>query len=147
MPFLEDGTHVDIVLNPLGGPSRMNVGQIFETHLGWAARGLGKQIGALLEDINSKAQGLDSGDATRVRDQLKSIYGKAYHAAIDAQSNEDLLELAANVTGGVPMATPVFDGAREADVSAMLELAGRDSSGQVEKDGGASGRDRGWPYV
>src|SRR3546814_5184522 len=114
-----------IVLNPLGVPSRMNVGQIFETHLGWAARGLGKQIGALLEDINSKAQGLDSGDATRVRDQLKSIYGKAYHAEIDAQSNEDLLELAANVKGGVPMATPVFDGAREEDVSEMLELAGR----------------------
>ena len=139
MPFLEDGTHADIVLNPLGVPSRMNVGQIFETHLGWAARGLGKQIGALLEDIHSKAQGLDKADAQRIRDQLKRVYGKAYHAEIDAQLEEDLLELAGNVTGGVPMATPVFDGAREADVSEMLQLAGLDTSGQVELYDGRTG--------
>src|SRR3546814_20719781 len=107
----------------------MNGGQIFETHLGWAARGLGKQIGALLEDINSKAQGLDSGDATRVRDQLKSIYGKAYHAEIDAQSNDDLLELAANGTGGGPRATPGFDGARRADAAETLELGGLEGTG------------------
>src|SRR3546814_11159700 len=94
MPFLEDGTHVDIVLNPLGVPSRMNVGQIFETHLGWAARGLGKQIGALLEDIHSKAQGLDKADAQSIRDELKKVYGKASHAEIDAKLEEDLLELA-----------------------------------------------------
>ncbi|MFP5395515.1 MAG: DNA-directed RNA polymerase subunit beta, partial [Alphaproteobacteria bacterium] len=126
MPFLDDGTHVDIVLNPLGVPSRMNVGQIFETHLGWAARGLGRQISAMLEDIHAKAQGLDKDDAKGLRDKLKAIYGQQYNAEIDGQSDDELMELATNLASGVPMATPVFDGAREADVSNMLELAGLD---------------------
>jgi DNA-directed RNA polymerase subunit beta len=139
MPFLDDGTHVDIVLNPLGVPSRMNVGQIFETHLGWAARGLGRQISAMLEDIHAKAQGLDKEDAKGLRDKLKAIYGQQYNAEIDGQSDDELMELATNLASGVPMATPVFDGAREADVSNMLELAGLDRSGQVELYDGRTG--------
>ena len=88
MPFLEDGTAADIVLNPLGVPSRMNVGQIFETHLGWAARGLGKQVGAMLDDIHAKGKGFDAADAKQVRTKLKDIYGKNYHAEIDARDEE-----------------------------------------------------------
>src|SRR3546814_14880211 len=99
----------------------MNVGQIFETHLGWAARGLGKQIGALLDDIHAKAQGLDGSDALRIRDELKRVYGKAYHVEIDAALEADLLELAGNVRGGVPLATPVVAGARGADGSVRSE--------------------------
>ena len=134
MPFLEDGTPVDIVLNPLGVPSRMNVGQIFETHLGWAARGLGQQIA---RDARRHARARQGPRPARtpkaVRAKLKDIYG-------DALSTRDRrprrrrrsIELAANLVGGVPMGTPVFDGAREADVSAMLDKAGLDTSGQVD---------------
>ncbi|MBV8970966.1 MAG: DNA-directed RNA polymerase subunit beta [Sphingomonadaceae bacterium] len=139
MPFLADGTPVDLVLNPLGVPSRMNVGQIFETHLGWAARGLGKQIGALLEDMHARGKDLASGDATAMRAKLKEIYGRQYDAEIAGMSDEALGELAQNLSLGVPMATPVFDGARESDVSGMLELAGLDASGQVELFDGRSG--------
>jgi len=139
MPFLADGTPADIVLNPLGVPSRMNVGQIFETHLGWAARGLGKQVAALLEDIHHKGQGLESGDVKKVRATLKDIYGKNYDADIDGRNDEQVIELASNLTNGVPMGTPVFDGAKEADVSAMLEKAGLDSSGQVDLYDGRTG--------
>ncbi|GAA4816006.1 DNA-directed RNA polymerase subunit beta [Sphingosinicella ginsenosidimutans] len=139
MPFLEDGTPADIVLNPLGVPSRMNVGQIFETHLGWAARGLGKQVAALLEDIRHKGEGLESSDVKKVRATLKDIYGDAYAADIDARDDEQVMELASNLTNGVPMGTPVFDGAKEADVSAMLEKAGLDSSGQVDLYDGRTG--------
>jgi DNA-directed RNA polymerase subunit beta len=137
MPFLEDGTHVDIVLNPLGVPSRMNVGQIFETHLGWAARGLGKQIGAMLDDIHAK--GFANGEAKSLRERLKAIYGWQYDAEINELSDEQLTELASNLAAGVPMATPVFDGAKERDVSTMLELAGLDASGQVELFDGRTG--------
>ena len=139
MPFLEDGTHVDIVLNPLGVPSRMNVGQIFETHLGWAARGLGKQIGAMLEDIHAKGKDIDTKDVGTVRTKLKDIYGDHYHAEIDARDDGQIIELAANLVTGVPMGTPVFDGAREADVSAMLRMAGLDETGQVELFDGRTG--------
>ncbi|MDP9095609.1 MAG: DNA-directed RNA polymerase subunit beta, partial [Pseudomonadota bacterium] len=139
MPFLEDGTPVDIVLNPLGVPSRMNVGQIFETHLGWAARGLGKQIGQMLEDIHSRGNELATADTTELRGKLKSIYGKQYDDEIADLNGDQLGELAHNLAAGVPMATPVFDGAREADVSGMLELAGLDASGQVELFDGRSG--------
>jgi DNA-directed RNA polymerase subunit beta len=139
MPFLEDGTPADIVLNPLGVPSRMNVGQIFETHLGWAARGLGRQVAALLEEIAHKNEGLESKDVARVRSTLKDIYGENYDADIDARTDEDLMELASNLTGGIPMGTPVFDGAREADVSAMLRKAGLDDSGQVTLFDGRTG--------
>jgi DNA-directed RNA polymerase subunit beta len=136
MPFLADGTPVDIVLNPLGVPSRMNVGQIFETHLGWAARGLGKKIAAMLEDIN---QTMTTGSAQDIRDLFAAIYGPQYAMDIAGMTDEAVVELARNLSGGVPMATPVFDGAKEADVSNMLELAGLDSSGQVELFDGRTG--------
>jgi DNA-directed RNA polymerase subunit beta len=139
MPFLEDGTPVDIVLNPLGVPSRMNVGQIFETHLGWAARGLGKQIQEMLEGIHARGAEFSGKDAKEVRNKLKDIYGENYTKDIDARNDEELFELASNLVGGVPMGTPVFDGAREPDVSAMLEMAGLDKSGQVTLFDGRTG--------
>ena len=139
MPFLEDGTPVDIVLNPLGVPSRMNVGQIFETHLGWAARGLGKQIQAALEEWRS-AGGTEAGVApTVVRDRLTTVYGETYRDEIASRSDTDIVEMAELLRNGVPMATPVFDGAREADVTRMLELAGLDGSGQVTVYDGRTG--------
>ncbi|MEJ5979427.1 DNA-directed RNA polymerase subunit beta [Novosphingobium sp. PS1R-30] len=131
MPFLEDGTHVDIVLNPLGVPSRMNVGQIFETHLGWAARGLGQQIKHALEEwrhANPNPQAAEP--PTAIIEKLKDVYGERYHAQIDARSPTEILELADNLKAGVPMGTPVFDGAREADVSDQLTKAGLHTSGQ-----------------
>jgi DNA-directed RNA polymerase subunit beta len=140
MPFLEDGTPVDIVLNPLGVPSRMNVGQIFETHLGWAARGLGQQITAELEKwrhANPNPQA--AAPPTALIDKLKDIYGENYHAEIDARSTDQIVEMAGLLKNGVPMGTPVFDGAKEADVSAMLEKAGLDTSGQVVLYDGRTG--------
>ncbi|MES2269977.1 MAG: DNA-directed RNA polymerase subunit beta [Pseudomonadota bacterium] len=140
MPFLADGTHVDIVLNPLGVPSRMNVGQIFETHLGWAARGLGQQIKAALEDWREANPNPESAAPPEaVKERLKTVYGEKYHDEIEARSADQIIELASNLTHGVPMATPVFDGAREADVSAMLELAGLDTSGQSDLFDGRTG--------
>ncbi|HEX4693153.1 DNA-directed RNA polymerase subunit beta [Sphingomonas sp.] len=140
MPFLADGTPVDLVLNPLGVPSRMNVGQIFETHLGWAARQLGQQIGHALEDWreanpNPKAGAMPAA----VKDRLKAIYGEHYADEIDARSGDEIVELAQNLKPGVPMGTPVFDGAHEADVSAMLTLAGLDTSGQSDLFDGRTG--------
>ncbi len=140
MPFLEDGTPVDFVLNPLGVPSRMNVGQIFETHLGWAARGLGRKIGDALDAWRSANPNPQPGQAPEaVRELLKTIYGSNYTAELDNRSSEQLVDLAQNVRSGVPMATPVFDGAVESDVSAMLALAGLDDSGQVTLFDGRSG--------
>ena len=139
MPFLEDGTHADIVLNPLGVPSRMNVGQIFETHLGWAARGLGQQIKAMLEQMHDNGSEFAGKGVGAIREKLKDMYGEAYHADIDARTDEDVMELASNLTGGLPMGTPVFDGAKEADVAAMLEKAGLDPSGQVTLYDGRTG--------
>ncbi len=140
MPFLEDGTHVDIVLNPLGVPSRMNVGQIFETHLGWAARGLGRQVAALVEGIrnqNEEAVRESAGDLPALRDKLSAIYGP--QADVASMPDEDLVAFAESLVPGVPMATPVFDGAKEADVSHMLDLAGLDPSGQVTLFDGRTG--------
>jgi DNA-directed RNA polymerase subunit beta len=140
MPFLADGTPVDIVLNPLGVPSRMNVGQIFETHLGWAARGLGQQIKESLEAWREANPNPAAGAMPEaVKDRLKTVYGEAYADAIDARGPSEILELASNLTSGVPMATPVFDGAREADVSDMLALAGLDRSGQSDLFDGRTG--------
>jgi DNA-directed RNA polymerase subunit beta len=139
MPFLEDGTPVDIVLNPLGVPSRMNVGQIFETHLGWAARGLGKQIQDMLEAMHERGKEISGKDVKEMRAKLKDIYGDGYTKEIDARSDEDIMEMASNLVGGIPMGTPVFDGAREPDVSAMLDKAGLDRSGQVTLFDGRSG--------
>ncbi|MFW2351366.1 DNA-directed RNA polymerase subunit beta, partial [Qipengyuania sp.] len=135
MPFLEDGTPVDIVLNPLGVPSRMNVGQIFETHLGMAARNLGHQIGEQLEEWK-RANPDAAEDYAKAKPpeaviaRLKDVYGEEYHDAIESRSTADIVELASNLTAGVPMGTPVFDGAREGDVTIELEKAGLHSSGQ-----------------
>lgn len=140
MPFLEDGTPVDFVLNPLGVPSRMNVGQIFETHLGWAARGLGARIGEALDawrEANPDPQAGQPPEA--VKALLKEVYGENYDDQIDNRDTASLIDLAQNVRAGVPMGTPVFDGAVEADVSAMLKLAGLDESGQVTLYDGRTG--------
>ena len=135
MPYLEDGTPVDVVLNPLGVPSRMNVGQILETHLGWASRGMGKQIGELLEQY--RANGSNSSD---LKSRLKDFYGDdTYKADIEPLNEPDLIELCDNLKAGIPFATPVFDGAHESDVTEMLIKAGLDSSGQVELYDGRSG--------
>jgi DNA-directed RNA polymerase subunit beta len=139
MPFLADGTPVDIVLNPLGVPSRMNVGQIFETHLGWAARGLGQQITQALNDWRESGGEAAGKPPEAVRERLKTVYGEKYHAEIEARSGDDIVELAALLKNGVPMATPVFDGAREKDVSEMLALAGLDTSGQSDLFDGRTG--------
>ena len=125
MPFLADGTPVDFVLNPLGVPSRMNVGQILETHMGWAARGLGIQIDEALGEYKR------SGDLTPVRDALKIAYGDdVYDEGIKGMDEQSVVEAAGNVTRGVPIATPVFDGAKEADVNDALVRAGFSQSGQ-----------------
>ena len=140
MPFLEDGTPVDIVLNPLGVPSRMNVGQIFETHLGWAARGLGKQVEEALKEwhiANPEAEGAKPPEA--VRERMIHAYGDDYADSIKERSDADIIEMASHLTNGVPMGTPVFDGAREPDVSEMLELAGLDQSGQSDLFDGRTG--------
>jgi DNA-directed RNA polymerase subunit beta len=125
MPFLSDGTPVDFCLNPLGVPSRMNVGQILETHMGWAARGLGIKIDDALQDYRR------SGDLTPVREAMRLAYGDvAYGDGIGDMAEEVLVEAAHNLTSGVPIATPVFDGAKEADVNDSLIRAGFDTSGQ-----------------
>ena len=131
MPFLEDGTPVDVVLNPLGVPSRMNVGQIFETHLGFAARGLGMQIANDLADWKRDNPNPTAGKPPEaVMESLKNAYGEQYEDDLNSRSTEEIFELAGNLTAGVPMGTPVFDGAREGDVTTMLERAGIDGSGQ-----------------
>jgi len=125
MPFLADGTPVDFCLNPLGVPSRMNVGQILETHMGWAARGLGIQIDDALGEYRR------SGDLTPVREAMRIAYGDdVYSEGLEGMGEDDLLEAAGNVTRGVPIATPVFDGAKEGDVNDSLVKAGFDQSGQ-----------------
>jgi DNA-directed RNA polymerase subunit beta len=139
MPFLEDGTHADIVLNPLGVPSRMNVGQIFETHLGWAARGLGKQVQEMLESMHEGGKEIAGKDVKEVRNKLKDIYGASYVKDIDDRDDAGVMELAQNLVGGIPMGTPVFDGANEGDVSDMLDMAGLDRSGQVTLYDGRTG--------
>ena len=134
MPFLADGTPVDFCLNPLGVPSRMNVGQILETHMGWAARGLGLKIDDALADYRR------SGDLTPVREALRIAYGdEVYEEGLAGMDEEQLVEAAGNVTHGVPIATPVFDGAKEADVNDALTRAGFDTSGQSILFDGRSG--------
>ncbi|HSR55879.1 MAG TPA: DNA-directed RNA polymerase subunit beta, partial [Alphaproteobacteria bacterium] len=135
MPYLDDGTPVDIVLNPLGVPSRMNVGQILETHLGWAAAGLGRQIGAAYDAYRR------NGTTAEIKKTFKDIYGDdVWNADMAGLNDEEIAELAANEVGGVPMATPVFDGAREDDINVLLKKAGLDSSGQVTLVDGRTGR-------
>ena len=134
MPFLADGSSVDFVLNPLGVPSRMNVGQILETHMGWAARGLGQQIDEALGAYKR------SGDMTPVKDALRIAYGEdVYEDAFGDADDAAMVEMAGNVTRGVPIATPVFDGAKESDVNDALIRAGLDESGQSELFDGRTG--------
>jgi DNA-directed RNA polymerase subunit beta len=133
MPYLDDGTPVDIVLNPLGVPSRMNVGQILETHLGWAAAGIGRKIGDVLARLKPK-----DGDG-ELRAILDEIYRGPEAGEVARLGDDELRELAGNLTHGVPMASPVFDGAREDDIVAMLERAGLSSSGQVTLTDGRTG--------
>nr|MBA2689968.1 DNA-directed RNA polymerase subunit beta [Burkholderiales bacterium] len=131
MPFMADGTPVDVVLNPLGVPSRMNVGQILETHLGWAAKGLGIRIGEMLQAQEK---------AANIRKFLTRIYnnsGKIEDLA--SFDDEEIIELATNLQQGVPFATPVFDGATENEIKDMLETAGLPRSGQVTLFDGRTG--------
>jgi DNA-directed RNA polymerase subunit beta len=132
MPYMEDGTPVDIVLNPLGVPSRMNVGQVLETHLGWAAKGLGLRIGEMLAANESYS---------KVRGFLNELYNKSggQKADLDSLSEPETLELARNLASGVPIATPVFDGADENEIKNLLELAGLPRSGQTTLYDGRTG--------
>ena len=132
MPYLEDGTPVDVVLNPLGVPSRMNVGQVLETHLGWAAKGLGLKIGRMLEQQQAVAD-------------LRSFVGRVYNdtggqkEAIDSLTDAEVVALAKNLKRGVPIATPVFDGASEKEIKRLLELADLPLSGQTQLFDGRTG--------
>jgi len=131
MPFTADGTSVDIVLNPLGVPSRMNVGQVLETHLGWAAKGLGIKIGKMLEAQQKVVE---------IRKFLDRIYNSSGRKEdLKSLTDKEILELAKNLTGGVPMATPVFDGAPESAIKYMLELADLPVSGQTILHDGRTG--------
>ena len=133
MPFSEDGTPVDIVLNPLGVPSRMNIGQVLETHLGWAAKGVGLKIGEMLKQQQAVGE-------------LRDFIGKVYDAGDGVQqvdmkdfSDEEVIRLAKNLSGGVPTATPVFDGAAEKEIQALLKLAGLPETGQCTLFDGRTG--------
>ena len=131
MPHDVDGRPVDIVLNPLGVPSRMNVGQVLETHLGWAAKGCGLKIGKMLQDLES---------ASKIRSFLDEIYNASgKQEDLDQLSEDEIMSLAHNLKGGVPMATPVFDGASESEIKRMLEIAGLPSSGQTQLIDGRTG--------
>ena len=135
MPYMADGTSMDIVLNPLGVPSRMNIGQVLETHLGWAAKGLGHKIQRMLEAQNKVA------DLRKFLDQIYNHDQKLHGQRVDLAAFKDaeLLELARNLTGGVPMATPVFDGATEGEIKEMLTLADLPTSGQTQLYDGRTG--------
>ena len=123
MPHLDDGTTVDIILNPLGVPSRMNIGQVLETHLGWASHEIGKQIGAMLDS---------SIKAAEMKEYLKKFYtSDSEKALLNRLTTGQIMELAGNLRNGLPIATPVFDGATESEVKEMLEIAGLDESGQA----------------
>ena len=133
MPYLEDGTPVDIVLNPLGVPSRMNVGQILETHLGWASANLGKQVGAI-------AEAMDAGEKlTNLKNKMKSVYGDSYDKLIKGMDTEQIVTQGKLLSRGVPMATPVFDGATEPDVRRLLIEAGLNETGQEILTDGRTG--------
>ncbi len=140
MPYLEDGTPVDIVLNPLGVPSRMNVGQILETHLGWATARLGKQIGEVVDRYH-RATGEEREKLEKdIHGKLKIAYGeKTYKEDVATLKQDELFEMCENIRNGVPIATPVFDGAVESDIDTMLEAAGLHKSGQVRLTDGRTG--------
>jgi DNA-directed RNA polymerase subunit beta len=132
MPYQANGKPVDIVLNPLGVPSRMNVGQILETHLGWSCSELGDQIKSYLKDFDQKID--------KIKDKLKEIYGKEYYdSTISKLSKKEIAELVENLSNGVPISTPVFDGASTKDISEMLDLAKLPNSGQTQLWNGQTG--------
>ena len=133
MPHMADGTPVDIVLNPLGVPSRMNIGQILETHLGWAAKGLGHKVGAMLKTQKSVQE---------LREYLKQVYAQAadFSGDFDAISDSQILRMAKNLQHGVPMATPVFDGASEDKIKSLLKMADLPESGQTPLYDGRTGK-------
>ena len=143
MPYLPDGTPVDIVLNPLGVPSRMNVGQIFETHLGWASAGLGRQMRELVETYQYAAKRGENTETylAPIKDKLQDVYSPEDWSEVKDFQEHETIELASNIQRGVPMATPVFDGARQEDIVEMLEKAGLQSSGQVRLIDGRTGEE------
>lgn len=138
MPYDEQGNPVDIVLNPLGVPSRMNIGQVLEVHLGAAAKGIGNKIAAMLEDQREKG-------LAEVRSYIKQVYelGDEVQQRVDIDSftDDELLRLANNLKGGIPVATPAFDGAKEKEIKQMLELAGLPTSGQLKLFDGRTGNE------
>ncbi len=135
MPYLEDGTPVDIVLNPLGVPSRMNIGQILETHLGWASASLGRQVNEMIKKIQSEGQTDD------LRKKLLEIYDLESHQKLIKNMNDDeILELGTNLKEGIPFATPVFDGAKEKDITNLLGISGVSSTGQEVLYDGITGQ-------
>ena len=135
MPYMEDGTPVDVVLNPLGVPSRMNVGQILETHLGWAAKELGAQLNEMCEQYKRGEK-----TAAELNKRLKEIYGaKQYKNQVETLNEDEKMEMISNLKNGVPMATPVFDGASGDDINNMLSLAGLPTSGQIDLYDGRTG--------
>ena len=135
MPYTEDGTPMDIVLNPLGVPSRMNVGQILETHLGYACRELGRQIGAVVDQVKAKTAKLDD-----LKAKLQEVYGdREFKNKIADMGETELLAMTENLKAGVPIATPVFDGAHQEDIDNMLKMAGLNTSGQVTLYDGLTG--------
>jgi len=134
MPYMADGTPVDIVLNPLGVPSRMNIGQVLETHLGFAAKGLGLKIGRMVDAQRG------AGELRAFLDQVYNKVGSGrQHVALDELDDAEVLELSRNLRAGVPMATPVFDGAEESEIKAMLRLAELPESGQLQLFDGRTG--------
>ncbi len=139
MPYTEDGTPVDIVLNPLGVPSRMNVGQILETHLGFASAGLGQQIGEIIDTFKEK-ESPSGADVKNLKDKLKTVYGeREFKERVSKLDDEQIVSMSENLRGGVPMATPVFDGAVEADIDVLLDEAGLNTTGQVTLIDGRTG--------
>ena len=132
MPYMENGKPVDIVLNPLGVPSRMNVGQILETHLGWSCSELGDQIKEYFKNFDKEID--------KIKNKLKDIYGKSYYdEVISKLTNKEVAELVQNLSNGVPIATPVFDGASTEDITKMLDLAKLPNSGQTHLWNGQTG--------
>ena len=132
MPYMENGKPVDIVLNPLGVPSRMNVGQILETHLGWACSELGEQIKILLKNFEEKISDINK--------KLQNIYGKKYYEdVISKLSKKDMFELLNNISNGLPISTPVFDGASTEDITKMLDLSKLPNTGQTNLWDGITG--------
>lgn len=132
MPYMADGTPVDVVLNPLGVPSRMNIGQVLEVHLGWAAKELGKRVNEMLASQRNVSD---------IRDFLNKIYNNSgKQEDLTSLEDDEVLALARNLSSGVPFATPVFDGAHESEIKQMLKLAGLPESGQTTLYDGRTGK-------